>query len=604
MNRHSSSIFWKLMKSPFSFAIFAALLVFAPVANAGVQHFQLTDLSNGEHSFRTLGPEFSVEVPVEPEPGAHLALFNYEMAKDLGIETPTEWEELQRAIVERFAVKVSKKPTGKNFFATYYQDSNEKGEGSAQGDGRALWTGEMVFQLKSGKRIYLDIVAKGIGQTPLAWTNHPDPTHGDGWLTSGEAVSSFVQSEAMRRSGFSTTADLAVLVLNRTKLDSRTGQQTQCAISIRVGNQTRLAHFRYHQDNPKNMRNLLRYTVNRDLGMPIDHPLSGELIETYLDQLAQKLGADAARYFDAHLVMTSPTLGNRTTNGSTIDVASVEFLPSYFADYQYFFRRHQMGDQSKTFHKYLVLVQQYLRKAEIIAEDNPGLTKLLGSSWTSKSDVLQTDPVNLRKRLSAIFNKSYDKTLSSLVFARLGIDATQMASVDHNLIQEIVELYKRMNEDVGNGYLHITGQRVRAKAFEPHEVILNSWKNLETSLNEQRQALIAEKPWVKPVPGQVEQMSTRWFGALRKLKNALGPSIDTAQLQMRAEHFRGVQVMEAGPGFSNGYESYVQRILDEIKKGDFRKAQAASQSEVQSLIEARTRYQAPLSCQEIFARAG
>ncbi len=80
-------------------------------------------------------------------------MFNQELAKKLNLEIPEKTAEIENFVLDLFAWFKDEKQQNneeiniaetRTFFATRYQDSDDKSTGSALGDGRALWVGEIT----------------------------------------------------------------------------------------------------------------------------------------------------------------------------------------------------------------------------------------------------------------------------------------------------------------------------------------------------------------------------------------------------------------------------------------------------------------------------
>ncbi|MGR9037624.1 MAG: protein adenylyltransferase SelO family protein [Gammaproteobacteria bacterium] len=138
-------------------------------------HRSLPEISNGNHSYRSLGPDYYTDITVEHIPGARLVLFNRDLAQELSLNLPESDDELERMALENFAwfkcadqhnSPITGGKTIMTYFATRYQDSDNKSEGNAVGDGRAIWVGEIVRELQPGRFRYWDVVLKGTGIIP------------------------------------------------------------------------------------------------------------------------------------------------------------------------------------------------------------------------------------------------------------------------------------------------------------------------------------------------------------------------------------------------------------------------------------------------------
>lgn len=232
----------------------------------------------GPHSFKSLGSSFYVEVPVRRVPGARLVLFNRRLAESLDLPVPKGGREIESALLEWFAWFKHESRAGEGdtpaedietFFATRYQDSDSRCAGSALGDGRALWLGEIVRKTADDRMRYLDVVVKGIGATPLAWLKHPKKSHRDGMVGLTEAVHEYVYSLAAVRNGIDAAQVLAVIELPF----QRAAGGEKAALVVRVGNHLRFAHYRYFSNQPERLETLFEYGLKRDMGLPLDYPV-------------------------------------------------------------------------------------------------------------------------------------------------------------------------------------------------------------------------------------------------------------------------------------------------------------------------------------------
>jgi hypothetical protein len=86
----------------------------------------LEAMSSGHHSLQTLGPEYSIQIPVRRIEGAKLILFNHQLAERLGLQLPSDPAQLEKMILDHFAFTIAKdgEPSDRTWMATYYLDSN------------------------------------------------------------------------------------------------------------------------------------------------------------------------------------------------------------------------------------------------------------------------------------------------------------------------------------------------------------------------------------------------------------------------------------------------------------------------------------------------
>ena len=299
----------------------------------------LTKISKGKHSFCSLGPDYYTYTQVDNVPDSHLVLFNKDLALELNLDLPESDEELERLILENFAwfkydkqnFDRTKSKITRTFISTRYQDSDDKSEGSALGDGRAIWVGEIINELESGKLQYFDVVLKGTGITELAWLNHPKENHKDGQVSLTEAVHEYIYSSAAKANGISAVGVLAVIELPF----YREVDNEKAATVIRVGNHLRFAHYCYFSDNSGQLQKIFEYGLKRNMGLALEHSVSPKDVLNYLEFIVDNLATDAAVYFDVHAVHGSPTFGNITSCGGTIDFATFVFTDAHHSNYSY-----------------------------------------------------------------------------------------------------------------------------------------------------------------------------------------------------------------------------------------------------------------------------
>jgi nicotinate-nucleotide adenylyltransferase len=511
----------------------------------------LTRMSDGSHSLQRLGAKYSRRVPIRKIEGARLVLFNSRLAQALGLDLPSDPAELERVILERFAYVIAKKgePSERAWMATYYQDSNGKEKGEARGDGRALWSGEIELRpnQKNNHDVFpIDVVVKGVGQTPLAWTNHDDPGHKDGLQSLREAVHSFIMSEANDRNELNTTMDLAVIEIPVAKKDKHSGQQENAALTVRVGEQTRIAHLRYWADRPTEFKKLFDYVVNRALHRPQETPIQTGDYDLYIQKLATNLADEAARYYDLHAVHASPTPGNRTTSGATIDLGTFRYLDTHHADYTYLFDQLSLGGkygQREQMKDYIALVEDYALDAGIEFSSKPGAT----------------------------FTRVFNQRLLQLWMQRLGLPEGTKLKRETKL--EIVRLFKELSESVsdrlyklGDREFHPAQYDMR-RIFEGIPALVNAKTNGE-ALAQAKSLLQSNRPWAEALPQTIDAGFERYQATSRlvDLVDELRKEVPNLKEVMRQNAFvHANRRDDLGPIFVKKYES---PIVEKIQKGD------------------------------------
>ena len=408
-------------------------------------------VSNGNHRFRQLGDEFYVPLKMKKVEGAKVVLLNERMAKMLGLTTPEDLQEFEKIIIDQFAYMVDAEGTEvantKEWFATRYQDSQTKNVGDAQGDGRASWAGELLLDTSDGKKRNVDFVLKGTGQTPLAWTNHTQTTHKDGMQGLKEAVHSYIISEANAQNQLDTTVDLAVIKLPLKRLDKE-GNEVFTAITLRVGNQTRLAHLRYFTDSPDQFKRIFHFILRRDLGLNENAVIEKRHIDQFLKQFTDNLADEMARYYDLHVTHGSPTPGNRTTVGSSIDLSTMRYHEAHHGNFKYL-GGMQMKDQEKHLQSYITYLYRYIQEA---AYPYP----------VTESDI---------KEMKLQYRKKINRHLENLWLTRLGFSDSEISSLNGADKRKFVKLLKEMHQLEGKNPIRYAGKDMLPAAFDMRKII-------------------------------------------------------------------------------------------------------------------------------------
>lgn len=480
--------------------------------------------------------------------GARLVLFNHALAKRLGLQLPRDPKALERLILDRFAYRTAlpDENSDQTFFATRYQDSGSKRPGDALGDGRAVWTGEVRVrrQNQPSETQFIDFVMKGVGQTPLAWLNHSDPLHKDGLQSMEEAVHSFIMSEINLRNELDSTADLAVIELPLEKKDKHTGKVARAALTIRVGNQTRIAHFRYFSDRPELFKVIFDYCVRRDLGLSDGTLLKRADYNRYFERLAQNLAEEAARYYDLHAVHSSPTPGNRTTQGSTIDLGTFRYLDAHHVEYSYLFDQLKLKDQTAQLRGYIDWVFQYLRSTSLT-----GLTAYR------------------RDQTVAMFYEAFERRLTDLWLNRLGLDSSQIAKVKPKTRKAIYSTLISLSEMTSPETTLFGDRKLHPALYDVRRVLKHSVEFVSGSTADVSGLFENDRTWaLKATKGAAaKNLESAWVKTVRNvLKEVSANENDILMIVARAAVTGAIERYEPGRSF---YLKHEKPVLDTLRAG-------------------------------------
>ncbi|MGR9117144.1 MAG: protein adenylyltransferase SelO family protein [Gammaproteobacteria bacterium] len=425
---------------------------------ASESHYSLAEISNGIHSYRSLGSDYYIDINVENVRGARLVLFNRDLAQELNINLPECDEELERIVLDNFAWfkcadqqsgSITANNTVKTYFATRYQDSDDKSEGNALGDGRAIWVGEIISEPQPGRFRYLDVVLKGTGVTPLAWFNHPRQSHKDGMASMTEVVHEYIYSSAARKNGINTAGILAVIELPF----YRETDNEKAAIIVRVGNHLRFAHLLYFSDSPALLKKIFEYALKRDMGLSLDHLISVEYVQKYLDLVVTKLAENAAVYFDIHAVHGSPTFGNKTSCGGSIDMATFVFPDAHHAYYSYMPNGTNLlggvNGQTEQFFNLFSHLIKILKK----------------SGFDYQTEIL---PVEYFHRQ---FRNKFEEVSTYRWLKRIGLSDHEIDALSIPAKERFYEIVKSIYEATGSKRIRLNKGKVYMAAFEPRKIL-------------------------------------------------------------------------------------------------------------------------------------
>ena len=418
------------------------------------------------HSYHALGEDYSVDIDVKQVLNARLVLFNKELAEELKLDLPDTETEIEAIVLKTFAWFKSDQQQAylsddddnkSSFFASRYQDGDDKSVGSALGDGRALWTGEIITESETGCFHYADVVLKGTGVTPLAWFNHPRKTHNDGMASLPEAVYEYIYSLAAKASGIKVVGVLAVLELPFV----READNQKAAIIVRVGNHLRFAHYRYFSDNATQLEKIFEYGLKRDMGLSLAHVVNSKDAVDYLDLITHNLATDAAVYFDVHAVHGAPTFGNRTSCGGTIDVSTFVFPDAHHSHYSYMDGGTNLlgGDWGQT-EQFFNLFSQLL-------------ASLKNSGFKYAADIL---PVEYFFRQ---FKLKFEAVLTHRWLTRLGLTDKEINLLSVDTKECFYSLVKSIYEAKGSRKIQFDEGKVLMAAFDPRKILSGTADCLE-----------------------------------------------------------------------------------------------------------------------------
>lgn len=524
----------------------------------------IQEMSSGQHSLRNLGEDFFVDNSMVHVPEGRLLLFNHRLAQAIGLDVPASSKLLEEFLIKNFSFVVGENGT-RTMMATYYQDSNGREVGQARGDGRAVWSGELKLKKSDGTFIYVDVVLKGAGQTPLAWTTHPDLSHRDGLQTLFEAVHSFIMSEVNRQNQLDSTADLAIIELPFLKRNGPDDPGEKAVLTVRLGNQTRVAHLRYHAPSSKNFHKILTYIIKRDLGLPLDVAIDRNALQQWLNKFVENLAEESARYFDVNAVHLAPTAGNRTTKGSTIDLGTFAYLDAFHPGLTYLFGRKTLGgktnNQLQQMKNYILLVVSFLEEAN----GNRDQQIYVPPNFNGKNISTYAE---LRSEMLKKFNKEYTKLTKRLFLSRMGFSVQQRNQLSPETKDAVNSILTRLILQPGERDVEISGSTYRGGAFEFRRIFAGFWKAYQADpsgqSSEWTSLFLTDRSWSTLTTEQAQTTAMKFSELVSLLVRELNlTDSDIEVLARRAQESVSGKRYEDGKEYN---EEIIQPIIDQINK--------------------------------------
>jgi hypothetical protein len=252
---------------------------------------------------------FHVETPLGHDPGAKLLWLNDGLVKRLGLRWPRElfaelghWSSTEPAVTTRPSTRYTDM-VGLNLRT------------GPRGDGRVVLLGQLPTALGT-----LEVAAKGIGPTPLAWKGRA--FHEDGRVSFPRTLWEVTAADELARLGFDTPEYLCVVSSAATTVDN-TGRRWPAAVGVRVAKtHWRLGHLRAVMHDRERFRAL------------VTHLGQGEPA-AWLRRFCAALGADVGRADALQIHCFNATPGNVRIDGHLIDYSTVRFHRHYLPQFRF-----------------------------------------------------------------------------------------------------------------------------------------------------------------------------------------------------------------------------------------------------------------------------
>ncbi len=428
---------------------------------------------NLDNSYLNLPDVFYSKISLNSLPSPKLTILNEPLAKNLGLDI--------NYLKSDEGVKVlsgSKTIQNGAFIAQAYA-GHQFGYFTMLGDGRALLIGEQITP--SGQRY--DIQLKGSGKTPYS-------RKGDGKAVLGPMIREYIISEAMYNLKIPTTRSLAVVKTGEPVIRETVKEG---AILTRVASShIRFGTFEYisRWGNKEQLKQLADYSIKRHYKTIKDD--ENKYIN-FLKEVIKSQASLVSKWQSVGFIHGVMNTDNMTISGETIDYGPCAFMDNYNEDTVFSSidtnGRYSYKNQPK------MLGWNLCRFAE-------SLLPLLSKN--------KEDAINMaQEAISDYFKIYYDNWISTM---RLKLGIFNKEELDKEIIEELLSMMQKYNEDYTNTFVSLTIKNNMDKGMfisEEFKTWYNKWqerlKRQSNSIEEVTYLMKMSNPYVIPRNHRVEE---------------------------------------------------------------------------------------------------
>ena len=426
-----------------------------------------------DNSYATLPDIFYTKQNPIPVPKPKLAVLNYSLIEELGLDTK-ELESSEGVDI----LSGNKIPDGSSPIAQAYA-GHQFGYFNMLGDGRAVLIGEHITP--EGERV--DIALKGSGRTPYS-------RGGDGRASLGPMLREYIISEAMNALGIKTTRSLAVVTTGEPIIREKI---LPGAILTRVASShIRVGTFQYISKwgSIEELKLLADYTLKRHFADKINEE------NRYLLLLKEVINSQAeliAKWQLVGFIHGVMNTDNMTISGETIDYGPCAFMDTYNPDTVFSsidtYGRYAYGNQPD------IAAWNLARFAE----------SLLPILHDDKNEAIE-----LAKSAISDFSKIYMENWLSGMRAKLGLFNEE--DEDEYIIEGLLSIMNKYGADYTNTFraltfnkLEETGMLGKAEFDKWYEIWNQRLTKQEQSKEASRELMKKNNPAVIPRNHRVEE---------------------------------------------------------------------------------------------------
>jgi uncharacterized protein YdiU (UPF0061 family) len=407
----------------------AVLHAIAPQKNSDVPYSSFHEI-DGSHPWKYAVPNGFIEYQARILRRSKVVYFNFQLAKEMGLiakDHPAQLtKDLEKTLVETFALRIINEYdqlTGATFpvrdikpnryMATrYLQLQHNCKKGGTSGDGRSIWNGQFV----GANGHAWDISSCGTGVTRLSpgavhegrpvQTGDKKVSYASGLADVDEGLTAAILSESFQARGIHTERTLVIL-------EDQDGQ----GINVRAAkNLLRPSHMFLHlkQGNQLMAKSALDFYIAKQIHNRDWAPMrEGDKYQYFLDDLSRRYAEFAAQIEDQYIFCWLDWDGdNMLMPGGIIDYGSIRQFGLCHHRYRY--------DDVDRFSTNL---KEQRQKARYLVQTFLQLVDFVRTGRKQQLQAFANDPA------LALFDKTFDQTLTIRLLRRLGLSSGAAARV-------------------------------------------------------------------------------------------------------------------------------------------------------------------------------
>jgi hypothetical protein len=291
------------------------------------------------------------------------------------------------------------------------------------------------------------------------------------------------------------------------------------------------------------------------MGLPLTYCVIAKDVRNYLDFIVTNLASDAAVYFDVHAVHGSPTFGNITSCGKTIDFSTFVFTDAHHGKYSY------MPDG-----------------VNCLGGEH-GQTEQFFNLFSSLVDALKTSGFEYMTEILPVeyflrqFNDKFEQVITRRWLIRIGLSEQEIDVLSVNNKECFYDHVKLIYELQGSKKIRFNQRKNLMAAFEPRKILSATADHIECFDDINliwKQLFKVNRNWGSYTLADAKPYIQAYQKSIIEIANELNASESIiAVWKQRSKTIRLSERNEPGADFFYGSERFFasKEVLNQINSG-------------------------------------